>query len=72
MKYTKKTKLSELMKDKRAVEILMSKGIYCFGCPMAMSETIEEGCLAHGIDPEKILEELNKSKKKQKIGEAKC
>ena len=49
------------MKDKRAVEILMNKGIYCLGCPMAMQENLEQGCLAHGLDVNKILEELNKN-----------
>ena len=31
----------------------------CMGCPMAMQETIEQGALAHGIDPKKLVEELN-------------
>lgn len=65
-KYTKKTKLTELMKDKKAVEVLMKRGIYCLGCPMAMSETLEQGCSAHGLDVEEVLEELNKNKGKKK------
>ena len=65
-KYTKKTKLAELMNDEKAVEVLMKKGIYCLGCPMAMSETLEQGAEAHGLDVEKVLEELNKNKGKKK------
>ena len=58
-RYTKKTKLVELMKDEKAVEILMNKGVRCMGCPMAMMETLEQGCKAHGLDVDKILKELN-------------
>ena len=30
----------------------------CGGCAMAQFETIEEGCLLHGIDVNKIIKEL--------------
>ena len=63
-KITKKTKFSEIVKDKEAAEMLMEKGMHCFGCPMAMQETLEQGAEAHGLDIEKILKELNKKKKK--------
>jgi hybrid cluster-associated redox disulfide protein len=33
--------------------------MFCSGCPMAMMETLEQGCLAHGIDADEILKELN-------------
>jgi hypothetical protein len=29
---------------------------------MAQLETLEDGCLAHGVDIEKILKKLNKNK----------
>ena len=64
-KYTKKTKLAELLDDKKSVDVMMSKGIYCMGCPMASQESIEEGCQAHGLDVEKTLKELNQDKKKE-------
>lgn len=57
-KITKKTKLSELLKiNPDAAEILFEAGLSCIGCPMAMQETLEEGCLAHGIG-EKEIDEL--------------
>lgn len=62
-KITKKTKLSELMKDEKAVEVLFKSGLTCLGCPMAMNETLEEGCLSHGIDAEEVLKKINKKKK---------
>jgi hybrid cluster-associated redox disulfide protein len=59
-KITKKTKISEILTEKpQAVEELIDAGMGCIGCPMAQEETIEEGCLAHGMD-EKEIEELIK------------
>ena len=43
-----------------AVEFLFKKGFHCLGCPMAAMETIGEGTLAHGENPKKLIEELNK------------
>lgn len=63
MKITKKTKLGEIArKDDKAAEILMKEGMSCFGCPMAMEETLEDGCIAHGMTKEeidKLLKKLN-------------
>jgi hybrid cluster-associated redox disulfide protein len=43
----------------KAAEFLMEKGMMCGGCPMAQLETVEQGALAHGIDPKKLIKELN-------------
>lgn len=51
------------MGNEKAVEVLMDSGMGCIGCPMAMQETIEEGCKAHGMsnkDIDKLIEKLNK------------
>jgi len=42
------------------VPLLLKKDMTCIGCPMAMQETLEEGAIAHGINPDKLVEELNK------------
>ncbi len=64
MKITKKTKLSKILeKNPEAAEILFEAGLSCVGCPMAMAETLEQGCLAHGMNSkeiDKLLEKLNK------------
>ena len=65
LKITKKTKFSEIIKNKRAREVLMEKGMHCFGCPMAMSETLEQGALAHGLDADELVEKINKKKKRK-------
>lgn len=63
MKITRKTKLSKLVQKKpESVEILFEAGLSCIGCPMAMQETLEDGCKAHGFSEKKIdelIERLN-------------
>ena len=65
-KITKKTQLSELLQTHPDVAgILFESGMGCIGCPMAMNETFEEGCLAHGMNEKEIndlLKKLNKTK----------
>lgn len=59
----KNTKLCDILeKNPKAGEILMDAGMGCIGCPMAQQETLEDGCLAHGMekkDIEKLIKELN-------------
>ena len=66
----KKSKSKEISKEMTFMEvmnrspkaawILMQHGMQCAGCGMAANETLEEGALAHGIDPEKLIKEINK------------
>ncbi|MBE8950294.1 MAG: DUF1858 domain-containing protein [Quinella sp. 3Q1] len=39
--------------------VFMYAGMGCFGCHAAQFESIEEGALVHGIDPDKLVEALN-------------
>ncbi len=63
MKITKKTKIGEVLENNpKKAELLMSVGMGCVHCPMAQMETIEEGCLGHGMNKkqiDKLVEELN-------------
>ena len=40
-------------------------GMHCLGCPSSRGETVEEACMVHGIDVDKLLalvnEEANKA-----------
>jgi len=64
MKITKNTIMSEILqKNPEKAEILFEAGMYCLSCPMSQQETLEQGCLAHGISKkeiEELVEELNK------------
>lgn len=42
------------------VEVLMSMGMHCIGCAMAHGETLGEAAEVHGIDPDALINELNK------------
>lgn len=65
-KIHKKMTFMELMKeDKNAAMKLAEKGMFCCGCPMALTETLEQGATAHGIIPEELINELNSTKKKK-------
>ena len=45
--------------DRRSVEIFMSFGMHCIGCPAASGETIEQAAGVHGIDADALMEKLN-------------
>ncbi len=65
MKITKNTKIGKILEEKgeKGIEVLMEVGMGCVYCPMAQEETLEQGCLGHGLskkEVEKIVKELNK------------
>lgn len=41
-------------------ELLFEKGMHCVGCYMSTNESLKDGALAHGIDPKKLVKEINK------------
>lgn len=63
-KITGKTKFNILLKEKpESAEILLSEGMFCIGCPASAGETIEQGCLTHGMNKkqiENLIKKLNK------------
>ncbi len=63
---TKKTLFTEILEQPDLIEILLEEGMHCIGCPMATEETIEQGAVAHGMDPDKLIKKLNKKLKNDK------
>ncbi|OGJ20257.1 hypothetical protein A3K73_08295 [Candidatus Pacearchaeota archaeon RBG_13_36_9] len=60
-KIDKKMKLGEIFsRDQELAMVLMEKGMHCCGCPIAMEETLEQGAMAHGLNPDELVKELNK------------
>jgi len=63
-KITKDMTIGEaLQKNKKTAEVLFQAGMMCIGCPMSQGESIEEGCLAHGLSKkeiEDVIKKLNK------------
>jgi hybrid cluster-associated redox disulfide protein len=57
---TKKTPIRDLLtKYPQAAEVFAGKGMGCLSCSAAMFETIEEGALAHGLNPDALVDEMN-------------
>lgn len=48
-----------IAKDKGAAEVFFAMGMFCFDCPAARGETVEEASMVHGIDCGKLIESLN-------------
>jgi hybrid cluster-associated redox disulfide protein len=44
-----------------SAEVFIRHGMHCFGCMAARFENIEQGALAHGIDADKLIEDINNS-----------
>ena len=64
---SKDMSFSEIMqKNPDVIGILLEKGMHCIGCPMAMQETLEQGAVAHGLDPDKLMKEIEDKLKKNK------
>lgn len=42
-----------------AADILMRNGMGCLGCPSSQNESLEMAADIHGLDLEKLLQELN-------------
>ena len=51
----------------QTVEIFQRYGMHCFGCMAARFENLEQGALAHGIDVESLLKDLNAAVAKDQV-----
>jgi hybrid cluster-associated redox disulfide protein len=61
-KITKDMTFGEVLKKyPETVKTFFEYGMHCFGCHIAVSETIEQGALAHGVDVGQIMQDLNKT-----------
>lgn len=57
---TKQMSIGEVLRlDQGTVPIFMSYGMHCLGCPHATSESIEQAGAVHGIDVDKLIDDLN-------------
>jgi hybrid cluster-associated redox disulfide protein len=65
-KITKNMSFAEIIENNpEAVGILMGKGMHCIGCGMAAMETLEQGALMHGMNPDELVDEINKKTNKK-------
>ncbi|MCK9568058.1 DUF1858 domain-containing protein [Candidatus Pacearchaeota archaeon] len=63
---TKNTKFGEILnKHPELANDLFESGLHCLGCGMAMYETLEQGCLSHGMNKKQIEDLIKKLNKKK-------
>ena len=58
---TKDMIISDILeKDSGIAQILRNAGMNCVGCPSARGETLAEAGLVHNMDPDVLVDEINK------------
>jgi len=55
-----------LTKYPETISVFQDHGLHCIGCFAAAFETLEQGAMAHGLDIDKLLNDLNDSVVKKK------
>ncbi|NMB33459.1 MAG: DUF1858 domain-containing protein [Clostridium sp.] len=59
-KVTKDMTISNVLQmDRGTASVFINNGMHCLGCPASSGESIEEACAVHGIEPDKLIKELN-------------
>ena len=57
---TGETLIGEIVtKYPETVDILLSIGMHCLGCPASRSESLQDACAVHGIPAEQVIEAIN-------------
>jgi hybrid cluster-associated redox disulfide protein len=60
MAITKEMAIAEIVQQyPQTVRVFFSHGLMCVGCAAARFEDLEQGALAHGIDVDALLKDLN-------------
>jgi hybrid cluster-associated redox disulfide protein len=60
MAITKEMTIQEVVeKNPATIRVFMEHGLHCVGCAVARFENIEQGALAHGIDVDNLIKDLN-------------
>ena len=54
--------IGQVLKDHpQTLRVFLSHGLMCVGCAVARFENIRDGAMAHGIDVDALLKDLNAS-----------
>ena len=57
---TKQTTIGEVLAmDINTAQFFINIGMHCLGCPHSQGESIEEACMAHDTDADKLVEDIN-------------
>jgi len=60
MMITAEMKIGDVVQQyPETVKVFLSHGLMCVGCAVARFENIRQGATAHGIDVDRLIEDLN-------------
>lgn len=48
-----------VQKYPQTIEVFLKHGLMCFGCAIARFENVEQGAMAHGINVDALMTDLN-------------
>jgi hybrid cluster-associated redox disulfide protein len=59
-KFTKEMTFAQALRSHpEVVKVLAKYNLGCIGCMGAQNESLEQGCTAHGLDVDEVLQDLN-------------
>lgn len=62
MKINKEMPITEVVqKYPQTIDVFLKHGMGCLGCAAARFENVAQGAMAHGIDVDKLITDLNKT-----------
>lgn len=60
MEITRESIISDILAAyPQSMPVFQEIGMHCLGCALATSESLEQACAAHGVDPDEFLAHLN-------------
>ena len=60
MTITKQMSIADIVHEHpETIRVFFSHGLMCVGCAAARFENLEQGAMAHGIDVDALLKDLN-------------
>ncbi|MFR1359194.1 MAG: DUF1858 domain-containing protein [Ruthenibacterium lactatiformans] len=55
-----KTRIGEVVNQyPESTEILLGASMHCLGCPASQTESLEDACAVHGIEPAEVIKAIN-------------
>ncbi len=59
-KITKDMTVGDILDADRGTSVFfLQMGMHCLGCPSSRGETVEEACMVHGVDADKLVDAIN-------------
>ncbi len=63
---TRKMCINEVIQTyPETIPVFLQHGLSCIGCALSQFETIEQGALAHGMDVDTLIKDINGTIKKK-------